>query len=117
LQTQDHAYRSPDDVRFLRALLCKIQGKLLTIWGGATIHRDQPLKDFLARGTAKRMPLAQLSAYAPELNPVEGLWTSLKRVELGNRCCANAPTLGLELRRGVRLSCLAICASVSKVSR
>ena len=33
----------------------------------------------------------RLSAYAPELNPVEGLWSSLKAVELANLA---TPTLG-----------------------
>jgi transposase len=33
----------------------------------------------------------RLPAYAPELNPVEGLWSSLKAVELANLA---SPTLG-----------------------
>jgi transposase len=33
----------------------------------------------------------RLPAYAPELNPVEGLWSSLKAVELANLAL---PTLG-----------------------
>ena len=33
----------------------------------------------------------RLPAYAPELNPVEGLWSSLKAVELAN---LTTPTLG-----------------------
>jgi transposase len=33
----------------------------------------------------------RLPAYAPELNPVEGLWSSLKAVELANLA---TPTLG-----------------------
>jgi len=78
LQTQDHAYRSPDVVRFLRVLLRKIRGKLLVIWDGAPIHRGQPIKDYLACGAAKRLHLEQLPGYAPELNPVEGLWNDLK---------------------------------------
>jgi transposase len=28
--------------------------------------------------------------YAPELNPVEGLWANLKGGELANRCCRTA---------------------------
>jgi hypothetical protein len=60
MQTQDHAYRSPDLVRFLRVLLRKIRGKLQVIWDGAPIHRGQPVKDFLRRGAAKRLRLEQL---------------------------------------------------------
>ncbi len=99
LQTQDHAYHSPDVVRFLRVLLRKIAGKLLVIWDGAPIHRGQPIKDYLARGAAKRLHLEQLPGYAPELNPAEGIWNYLKRVELANRCCTDLIDLGGALRR------------------
>lgn len=100
LQKQEHAYHSPDVVRFLRLLLRKISGKLLIIWDGAPIHHGQPIKDFLARGAAKRLHLERLPGYAPELNPVEGLWNYLKRVELGNLCCTDLTDLGGALRRG-----------------
>jgi transposase len=118
MQTQDHAYRSPDVVRFLRVLLRKIRGKLLVIWDGAPMHRGQPIKDFLAWGAAKRLHLEQLPAYAPDLNPVEGLWNYLKRVELGNVCCPEVAALGLALRhakervrhkRGVLRACITPC--------
>ncbi len=55
MQTQDHAYRSPDVVRFLRLLRRKIQGKLLIIWDGSPMHRGQPIKAFLRTGAAKRV--------------------------------------------------------------
>jgi transposase len=99
LQTQQQSYHSADVVRFLRVLLRKISGKLLLIWDGAPIHRGQPIKDFLTRGAAKRLHLEQLPGYAPELNPVEGLWNYLKRVELGNVCCPDLPSLSLAVRR------------------
>ncbi len=99
LQTQAQAYHSPDVVRFLRVLLRKIRGKLLVIWDGAPIHRGQPIKDYLARGAAKRLHLEQLPGYAPELNPAEGIWNYLKRVELGNRCCRDLSALAAALRR------------------
>jgi transposase len=99
MQTQDHAYRWPDVVRCLRLLLRKVRGKLLVIWDGSPIHRGQPIKDFLRHGAAKRLHLEQLPAYAPELNPDEGIWNYLQRVELGNLCCPDLATLALALRR------------------
>ena len=45
------------------------------------------------------MHLEQLPAYAPELNPAEGIWNYLKRVELKNRCCQNISRLNHELRK------------------
>jgi transposase len=99
MQTQDHAYRSPDVRRFLRVLLRKICGKLLVIWDGAPIHRGQPIKEFLCQGAAKRLHVEQLPAYAPDLNPDKGIWNYLKRVELANLCCPDLPALSLALRR------------------
>ncbi len=98
MQMQDHAYRSKDVVRFLRLLLRKIKGKLLVIWDGAPIHRGKEIKAFLARGAAKRLHLEQLPSYAPELNPDEGVWNHLKRVELKNICCRDVGHLATELR-------------------
>ena len=99
MQTQDHAYCSEDVVGFLRLLLRRISGKLLVIWDGATIHRSQVIKDFLARGAAKRIHLERLPGYAPELNPQEGVWNLLKRRELKNVCCRDVPQVAQELRR------------------
>jgi transposase len=99
MQTQDHAYRSSDVVRFLRLLRRKVFGKLLVIWDGSPIHRGQAVKDFLRQGAAKRLHLEQLPGYAPELNPDEGIWNYLKRVELGNRCCRDLADLAIALRR------------------
>ena len=45
----------------------------------APIHRGQPIKDFLARGAAKRLHLEQMPAYAPDPNPVEGLSKACRR--------------------------------------
>lgn len=99
MQMQDRAYRSEDVVRFLQLLLRKIKGKLLVIWDGAPIHRGKEIKAFLARGAAKRLHLEQLPSYAPELNPDEGIWNHLKRVELKNVCCRDVGHLANELRR------------------
>jgi hypothetical protein len=57
------------------------------------------VKDFLRRGAARRLHLEQLPAYAPELNPDEGIWNYLKRVELGNQCCHDLAELTTVLRR------------------
>ena len=65
------------------------------IWDGVPIHRSRAVKEWLAQGAARRIRLEQLPGSAPELNPDEGVWRYLKRVELRNVVCAD---LG-ELRR------------------
>lgn len=101
LQVRRQAFQSPDVVRFLRHLLRHIPGKLLVLWDGAPIHRAQPIRDFLAAGAAARLHLEPLPAYAPELNPDEGIWNYLKHVELRNVSCDDLPELRQELRRAV----------------
>lgn len=101
LQVRRQAFQGPDVVRFLRHLLRHIPGKLLVLWDGAPIHRAQPVRDFLAAGGAARIHLEQLPAYAPELNPEEGIWGYLKQVELRNVSCDDLPELHQELRRAV----------------
>jgi len=99
MQVREAACDAVGVVGFLRVLLRKIRGKLLVIWDGAPIHKGQPIKDYLARGAARRLHLQRLPGYAPDLNPDEGIWNYLKRIELKNCCCADLAELYLELRR------------------
>ena len=102
LQVQVRALCGQDVVHFLRHLLRHLPGRLLVLWDGSPIHRAQPVKDFLAQGGAARLWLEPLPTYAPELNPDEGIWNYLKRVELRNGCCHDLPELRLELRLAVK---------------
>lgn len=99
LQVRRTAYDAQAVVAFLRVLLRKISGKVLIIWDGSPIHRAQPIKDFLKRGAARRLWLEQLPGYAPDLNPDEGIWNYLKRVELANLCAPNLDSLLADLIR------------------
>lgn len=98
MHVQEEAFRGPRVVRFLNHLLQHICGKLLVIWDGAPIHRSKVVKQFLSDGGAERIWLEPLPAYAPELNPVEGIWRYLKRVGLRNVCCRTLAELRYELR-------------------
>jgi transposase len=99
---QDQAINSADVIAFLEHLLREVPGRLLIFWDGAPIHRGHLIKEFLANGAAYRIHLERLPAYAPELNPGEGLWGHLKGVELRNVCCFSIPHLRRELRDAVK---------------
>jgi transposase len=100
--SQDHPITSDDVVGFLEPLLREVPGQMVIIWDGAPIHRSHVIQQFLARGAAQRLHLERLPAYAPELNPGEGLWQQLKGVELRNVCCFNISHLRHELRDAVK---------------
>ncbi|MDP6453741.1 MAG: transposase [SAR202 cluster bacterium] len=99
MMVQPEAFRSAQVVKFLKHLLRQIGGKLLVIWDGSPIHRSNVIKDYLASGAMDRIHLERFPAYAPEMNPDEGIWNYLKRVELKNVACQNLNELGYELRK------------------
>jgi transposase len=99
LQVRKDSYDSEAVVGFLRVLLRKISGKLLVIWDGSPIHHGQAVKDFLSAGAAMRLQLERLPGYAPDLNPDEGIWNYLKRVELGTVCAMDMADLRHRLWR------------------
>ncbi|HEV2824671.1 MAG TPA: transposase [Actinomycetota bacterium] len=63
--------------------------KATLLWDGLPAHRSRAMRACL---TTQRpwLVVERLPAYAPELNPVEGLWSWLKGTQLGNLVC---PTL------------------------
>jgi transposase len=58
---------------FLQHLLREVPRWMMLIRDGAPIHRSQVTKKFLANSSAQRLQPERLPAYAPELNPGEGL--------------------------------------------
>ena len=96
------ALHAADVVAFLEHLLREVPGRMVIIWDGSPIHRSHVIQEFLANGAAQRLHLERLPAYAPELNPDEGLWAQLKGVELRNVCCGHIPQLRGELRDAVK---------------
>lgn len=97
-QVRTTAFDGAGIVGFLRHLLRHVAGPLLVLWDGASIHRGQAVKEFLQQVGTERLWLERLPSYAPDLNPVEGVWHYLKHRELGNVCCYNQQELRQQLR-------------------
>jgi transposase len=85
---QDRPFNSQDIIWFLDRLCSRYRKRnLLVIWDGAAMHRSQIVKDWLSK-RAGRVHLERLPAYSPELNPVELVWSQLKR-SLKNQVFSN----------------------------
>jgi transposase len=69
-------------VRFLRDLLRHLRGKVIVVWDRGSNHKGPAVRKFLARN--ERLSLEYLPAYAPDLNPVEAVWSWLKYGKLLN---------------------------------
>lgn len=80
---------------FLRELLREVRGGVLMVWDGLSVHRAPAVKALLAR--RDRVTVQVLPAYAPELNPVEGLWGHSKEVGLRGYVAEDKLDLELEV--------------------
>lgn len=96
MKVLDRSFTGKDCVDFLKHILRQVKGKVIVIWDGAKIHHGEAVKGYLCAGASARLRLIRLPAYAPELNPAEGLWRWLKRA-LGNICCESLLALRDEL--------------------
>lgn len=76
---------------FLRQLLRHLRGPIIALLDNGKIHRGEPVRELLAR--TRRLHLEPFPAYAPELNPDEGVWNQLKR-----RLANGRPDTKAELR-------------------
>ena len=63
-------------VSFLRKVLRRLRGHVIVVWDGGSSHKGPLIRDLLSR--YPRLHLERLPAYAPELHPVELLWSYLK---------------------------------------
>jgi len=73
---------SPVFVQFLTQLLQNIKGKIIVVWDRLVAHRSRLVNRWLARNS--RIECEFFPPYAPELNPVEYLWSYLKMNGLAN---------------------------------
>ena len=67
---------------FLKQLLRHQRGNVMVVWDRGPIHRGPEVRALLAK--YPRLEIVELPAYAPELNPVEFVWSYLKYGRLSN---------------------------------
>ena len=92
--------RAPQVVGFLDHLHRHVKGAVVVVWDGLTAHRAVIVRDWLA--DHPRFSVERLPAYAPELNPVEGLWAWLKGTQLANFCAGSLGPVVERARRGIK---------------
>jgi len=92
------SYNDRKLISFLEQLLHQpSMRKLILVWDGLPSHSSQRMVEYL-RHQKDRLHIIRLPAYAPDINPVEGLWANIQGQELANRCVKD---LG-EMVEGVR---------------
>ena len=78
----DGFYTADKVVEFLRELLKHLRGNVVVVWDRGGNHKGPVIRKFLARN--RRLKLEMLPPWAPDLNPVEAVWSWLKYGELAN---------------------------------
>jgi hypothetical protein len=75
------SFAEADYAALLDAAHQQLGGPIVVIWDNLNTHRSAAMRELIA--TRDWLHVIRLPAYAPELNPVEQLWSQVKR-GLGN---------------------------------
>jgi transposase len=70
-------FTEADYARLLDAAHAQLGGPLVVVWDNLNTHVSRAMADLIA--TRDWLTVFRLPAYAPELNPVETVWSNLKR--------------------------------------
>ncbi len=70
-------FSETDYARFLDAAHQQLDGPVVLVWDGLNTHTSRAMRELIAARTW--LTVFQLPPYAPELNPVEPVWSNLKR--------------------------------------
>ncbi len=74
--------RGPQVLRFLRHLARHVRGPIVLVWDRGNPHKHVRVRAWLARHP--RWTIVWFPPYAPDLNPVELLWSYLRYGRLAN---------------------------------
>jgi hypothetical protein len=85
---------------FLRNLLKELPGHVVIVWDRFMPHRSQ--KVHILSKDNPRLHLFHFPPYAPELNPVENVWSYTKMNPLANMTAMDVDTLAGNTRRSIR---------------
>ena len=96
----DHNIRAKDVLDFLRDLRRHLQRKIVLVLDRWSVHRAAVRR--LARRGAGWATIEWLPAYAPELNPVEQVWTHTKYADLANYIPRDVADLRAGVERSIR---------------
>jgi putative transposase len=78
----------------------QLKAPIVLIWDNLNTHRTAGMREYAAEHDW--LTIVQLPSYAPDLNPVESVWSLLRRGPLANTAFTDDEHLERTLRRGLR---------------
>jgi transposase len=100
-QLLEGAVTSQQVIDFLGRLGRYLRRRLLIVWDGLSAHKSKVTRDSIASQEG-RIAVEYLPGYAPELNPVEYIWSYWKQHELPNVCPKDMWELDAHSRAALR---------------
>lgn len=85
---------------FLRCLLNELAGNIIIVWDRFQPHRAQKVQELFVAKT--RLYHELLPPYAPELNPVENVWSHTKMNPMANLTAPDIDSLAAKSRSSLR---------------
>jgi hypothetical protein len=100
LRLHPGSIKQPQIIEYLKALKRLLRGrKAILLWDRLPAHRGAEVGRYLQKQSAW-LEVEYLPPYAPELNPVEYLWSHMSRTELANFVGEDLKEVGGQVRRG-----------------
>ncbi|WP_232524533.1 transposase [Nocardiopsis gilva] len=84
----------------LTAAHTALDAPIVVVWDNLNSRKSGAMRHFIE--AAPWLTVHHLPAYAPDLNPVEGLWSLVKRGELANLAVTGIDHLARTVRRSLR---------------
>ncbi|AJT63277.3 hypothetical protein T261_08954 [Streptomyces lydicus] len=78
----------------------QLGGPIVLVWDNLNVHKDARMRGFI--DAHDWITACHLPPYAPDLNPVEGIWSLLRRSCQANTAFTDADHLIRALRHGLR---------------
>ena len=96
-RTRMGSFNTASLIAFLKQLKRFMAGQpVILIWDRLPAHRSRDMSQFVWR------QIEWLPAYAPDLNPTEGVWNNIKSREMANHCPELMQEAAHAFRSGLR---------------
>src|SRR5260370_21627268 len=82
LSADNSNFHGESVMQFIELVRHKVRGPITLLWDRILIHRAKPVTDYFARH--RRFVVEMFPPYAPELNPVDNVWSYVKYNRLPN---------------------------------
>ncbi|MFF3872652.1 transposase, partial [Streptomyces sp. NPDC001978] len=95
-------FQEPDLAAFLDAAHQELERRpIVLVWDNSTQHTDRAMREMLAKRSW--LTVFHLPPYAPDLNPAEGVWASMKKTLANLAACTTDQLAALARTRLKRM--------------